>query len=152
VQGNCIGVDITGAALGNDRAGVAIAGGASNNGVGGAQLGAANIIAHNGGAGIAVFSGTGNRIAGNLIFANTGVGIDLNANGPTANDPGDADAGANFLQNFPVFDAITASAGGTSVSGTLDSQPNAAFHLEFSAAPLVNLTSVEAVCSSVLWT
>jgi FG-GAP-like repeat len=135
VQGNRIGVDATGAALGNDGAGVALAGGASNNSVGGTQAGAGNTIAHNDGAGVVVFGGAGNRIAGNLIFGNAGLGIDLNANGPTTNDPGDTDTGANLLQNFPVVDTVTASAGGTTISGTLNSQPNATFHLEFFRAP-----------------
>ena len=46
----------------------------------------------------------------------------------TGNDPGDADTGANDLQNFPV---VVAAPGG--VQATLNSAPNASYVLEFFA-------------------
>ena len=107
VQGNSIGVGAAGGALGNDGNGVIVAGGASNNTIGGSADGAPNTIAHNLGAGVFVGSGTGNAILSNSLFANLGLGIDLatdlGPDGVTANDAGDADAGPNNLQNFPVI-------------------------------------------------
>ena len=61
-----------------------------------------NTIAFNSGAGVAIF-GSGNAIEHNAIFSNAGLGIDLGGDGVTLNDPGDADDGANGLQNFPVL-------------------------------------------------
>ena len=51
--------------------------------------------------GIAIASGTGNRLVGNSITANVQLGIDLGNNGATANDVGDADTGANNLTELP---------------------------------------------------
>jgi CSLREA domain-containing protein len=130
IQGNYIGVDTTGAALGN---GVSIGNqgivlGASNCTIGGLAAGAGNIIANNNGAGILVAAGTnpatGNSIRGNSFFSNARLGIDLSggaedANGVTANDNKDPDTGPNNLQNFPVL--TSAFVGGTSVGGTLNS-------------------------------
>jgi CSLREA domain-containing protein len=59
-----------------------------------------NLIAHNGGAGVAIEFGWDNRIVGNSIHSNGGLGIDLLPAGPTPNDAGDADGGPNDLQNF----------------------------------------------------
>jgi parallel beta-helix repeat protein len=77
IQNNVVGATGAGtAALGNGAGGIAIVG--SNNSIvssGGASE--PNIIAFNDGNGISVTSGTGNRIAGNRIFSNTGLGIDL---------------------------------------------------------------------------
>jgi hypothetical protein len=104
----------------------------SGNQIGGpGELG--NTIAFNEGAGVEVDSGVRNRIQGNAIHANRALGIDLGADGVTFNDPGDADAGANNLQNFPTLLRLD---GGTStrVAGTLNSQPGQTFTLDFYAS------------------
>src|SRR5205085_10791359 len=63
VRGNFSGTDLTGtASLGNSSSGVAI-NGASGNMIGG--VGAGNLIAFNGGDGVSVISGTGNRVLSN---------------------------------------------------------------------------------------
>jgi CSLREA domain-containing protein len=133
VQGNLIGTQKDGTSpLGNDDEGVYID--TPNNTIGGRGLGEANVIAFNGRQGVFVefvgIANTGNRISGNSIFSNGGLGIDLrggteNATGTTQNDPGDADTGANNLQNFPVItSAEKASGGKTTVKGKLDSTPS----------------------------
>ena len=70
------------------------------------SVGAGNVSANNGGAGVTV-QGAGtlmeNAIRGNSIFSNTSGGIDLAGDGTSANDSQDADAGPNNLQNFPAF-------------------------------------------------
>ena len=101
VRGNFIGTNATGgAALPNNGAGLLIAA-SSGNVIGDAA--APNTIAFNSGPGIQVASGTGNAISVNAIFGNGGIGIDLGTDAVTANDAGDADDGANNLQNFPVL-------------------------------------------------
>ena len=67
---------------------------------------AENLIAHNRGDGVAITGGVGNDVALNSIFSNRGLGIDLGDDGP--NDPLDADAGPNTLQNAPVLTGATA--------------------------------------------
>ena len=51
-------------------------------------------------------SGTGNRISENQIQDTSVIDIDLGGLGPTANDPGDVDEGANRGQNFPELDSV----------------------------------------------
>ncbi len=112
VEGNHIGTDAAGTgALGNAMAGIRIQD--DGNRVGGVEPAAHNTIAYNGSSGVAIVSGgfssvagIENRITGNAVFANGGPGIDLEADGITANDPGDGDAGANILQNFPELSSI----------------------------------------------
>jgi parallel beta-helix repeat protein len=125
VRGNFIGVDVTGTgSLGNNLDGVWLAGSANT-------VIERNVIANNGGAGVLVSGTTGNVINGNSIFANVELGIDLAPDGVTANDPGDADAGPNTLQNFPVITSVTTSGSSTFVDGTLNSQANTTYRLEF---------------------
>ena len=133
IQGNLIGTDVSGTlALANGEGvsvGVNAVSTASSNTVGGIQAGAANLIAFNNGAGVSVSAGsTNNAILGNSIIGNGTLGIDLGANGVTANDSLDADSGPNDLQNFPV---LTAVAGG--VQGTLNTFPGSTFRIEFFA-------------------
>src|SRR5207244_8681457 len=73
IAGNFIGQDASGGGLGNNNAGVSVLTGA-----------------------------VGNSIRGNSFQANTGLAIDLNADGVTKNDSGDTDTGGNDLLNFPV--------------------------------------------------
>ncbi|MBD2329048.1 Calx-beta domain-containing protein [Alkalinema sp. FACHB-956] len=82
--------------------GIAIAGNNNIIGLDAAATTGGNVITANGQVGVAVTSGTGNRISGNSIVNNTGLGIDLGADGVTLNDLGDADTGINNLQNFPI--------------------------------------------------
>jgi CSLREA domain-containing protein len=91
---------------------------------------ARNRIAYNRTAGIVVEElSVTNRIDANDIHDN-GVGIDLSFDGVTANDLNDADSGGNNRQNFPVITAVSRTASGLSISGTLD-RPATASSLTF---------------------
>jgi hypothetical protein len=129
---NYVGVAADGAtAVGNARNGVLI-NSRSNNTLRG------NVIAFNGEDGVAVnffTTGTGNAILSGSIHSNAHLGIDLGNNGVTANDAGDADAGANNLQNFPVVTSASGSAAGALVQGTLQTEPNAQYTIEFFSVP-----------------
>jgi hypothetical protein len=90
-----------------------------------------NTIGNNGGNGITITGGESDysaSIGGNRIFNNGKLGIDLDNDGVTLNDPGDVDRGTHGLQNFPVI--TSAIAGATNISGTLNSAANATFSIE----------------------
>ncbi|WP_369293230.1 beta strand repeat-containing protein [Microcoleus sp. herbarium8] len=106
---------------------------ANNNAIGGTAPDQGNTIASNLGSAVNILAGTGNSIQNNSIFANAGSGIDLGNDGITANDAGDADTGANNLQNTPVLTTATASAGSATVAGTFNSTPSTNFTLQFFA-------------------
>lgn len=96
-----------------------------------------NIIANSinlPGTGVLVYTDTTQvNISQNSIFNNFGLGIDLNNDGVTANDAGDADVGENNLQNYPVITSATESAGTVTIVGTLNSTPSSNFTIEFYA-------------------
>ncbi|MCS6817548.1 MAG: PKD domain-containing protein [Blastocatellia bacterium] len=122
VQANRIGVSPSGAPIGNRVAGVVISSG-NENLIGGTESGEGNLIAHQRGVGVLISgSSRGNRILGNSIWNNGELGIDLRGDGPTVNDPGDADAGPNDLQNFPVIAAAVQRPGRLVLSGRLDAR------------------------------
>lgn len=90
----------------------------------GSQL-TGNTIRSNQGPGIAVVAGQGHNLSSNSIYSNSGLGIDLGNNGVTLNDAGDADAGPNNLQNYPVLTSVVAAGGQTYVQGSIDSTTSA---------------------------
>ena len=139
VIGNYIGVNASGTALGNSLHGVFISEGTPNdvfrNFIGGTEAGAGNVIANNGGDGIFMSGGHENAIFANSIHSNTGLGIDLGANGVTANDVGDQDAGGNDLQNFPVISSAIRSGSNTIITGAMSSFANNTYTIEFFSNP-----------------
>jgi len=110
-----------------------------------AASGLGNIIANNGGAGVSIELGGGQlchrkSILGNSIYGNKKLGIDLNGDGITQNQPvsnqGDTKVtGPNALQNYPILSSATVSGGNVTIAGTLTSAPNAMFRIEFFSNP-----------------
>lgn len=142
IQGNRIGIDSSGAIALPVAHGILVSSSASGSPadvtIGGVDEGEGNVVSNAGEAAIAVVSGfSGNvgavtsparvRIRGNSLFANTGLGIDLEDDGVTPNDAEDADDGANGLQNAPELTEAEVSNAGTAVTGTLASTPSSTF-------------------------
>jgi hypothetical protein len=77
--------------------------------------------------------GSGNRVADNEFRSNTGLAIDLGANGVTENDAGanDGDTGPNALQNFPTISALSRTSAGIHIEGGLD-RPSGATVIPYS--------------------
>ena len=132
IQGNYIGTDPTGAAPRPNIADALFLPGAEMNRI------LDNRIAFNIGHGVLITGlSQGNTLSRNLIHSNSLIGINLQPpgepnNSVTPNDAaGDADAGPNNLQNFPVITTITTEGGVTTLVGHLESAPNRRYHLEF---------------------
>lgn len=129
ITGNKIGTDVSGTLpLGNKlNSGIRIHDQSGNNTIGGLAQGDGNIIAFNPAGVVLEHAAPGNRILGNSIFGNDGLGIDLGRNGVTLNDALDADvSGENNFQNFPKLDASRSiiNPALVIVSGALDSEPD----------------------------
>ena len=150
VRGNYVGTDVTGTRpLGNSGNGVVLdgrCGTVRDHTVGGTGPGEGNVIAHNSLAGVAVVAepcfisgfgsaAFGNRVLGNSIHANGGLGIDLGATGAAGNDPGDADSGSNGQQNSPTLASASRSGGATTVEGAFDGAPNSPLTVQYFAGP-----------------
>lgn len=80
--------------------------------------------------GVQVFSGSA-EITRNVITEVGAFAIDVDANGPTPNDPDDTDTGPNGLQNHPVITSAAVNGAQTQLAGRLDSTPNATFRIEW---------------------
>jgi CSLREA domain-containing protein len=139
IQGNRIGIGVHGSPIPNTANGINVSSPEGMTVIGGENPGEGNIIADNGqvfpfsyAPGISIQNGSGNRISGNSIYGNTGLGIDLGRDGVTPNDPCDADTGPNNRQNFPVLTAVTPGSS-TRIQGTLNSAANTTYRLEFFA-------------------
>ncbi|WP_169446448.1 GEVED domain-containing protein [Leucothrix mucor] len=120
ITNNRIGVALDGTTgMGNTNGGVLIQ---STSGVtvGGSAANESNIIAYNTGDAITVLSSgaKNNTVSRNVMYANTGLGIDLDQDNVTLNDAGDSDSGAgNDGLNFPQFSQITLISGNLTVAG-----------------------------------
>lgn len=116
IRRNLVGQDPVGSAFGNTVHGIHLTSGARNNTIGGDDPDSGNTIGGNGGSGIFVedfepeprTEGTqstqNNRFAGNKIFGNVGLGIDIFPAGVNPNDGGDGDGGPNRGQNYPEIE------------------------------------------------
>jgi hypothetical protein len=149
---NNIGIDVNGAPLGNKNHGVAI----GIYGPGQMQWGYAdsnivyrNTIANNGdttnGDGIAIWEDIAqgafpyvnadyNLLSENIIFDNKDLGIDLDDDYVTPNDPpADPDNRANENLDFPIITNVTVTSSTTTITGTVSPSP---------PAPLTTLVEV----------
>lgn len=124
IQGNFIGTQADGvSALGN--AGYGVARNTGNAVIGGTAPGEGNVIAFNGSAGIKTIWTTV-ITEGNSIHSNTGLGIDLDGDGVTPN--------ANCTNtNYPVVTSAITDGTDLTVIGTLNSQSNRNFKIDFYA-------------------
>lgn len=105
IQGNRIGINDAGMPMPNVKNGIFDQYSLASQ-IGGTAVGAGNIIANNGYAGITLQFAYGNVVIGNSIFNNTGLGIDVReweAAGWSANDADDSD----LTQNYPVITKIS---------------------------------------------
>lgn len=100
--------------------------------IGDVQAGAGNVIDGSFSYAIGVTAlSTRITIRGNSMIRTRGrIGIDLNRNGATQNDRGDADTGANMLQNYPDLHGSVRN-GETVLDGTLNSTPSMSFIIDF---------------------
>ena len=126
-QSNLIGTDVTGTLpIGNFVHGIR----SNLDEVGGLNEGEGNTIAFNGGDGVfAPFPAS--MILSNSIFSNSGLGIDMENDGVSPNDPCDADAPFLGVQNHPVLTSAVRTNTNTVIAGTLDSTPNSTFIIQF---------------------
>jgi uncharacterized repeat protein (TIGR01451 family) len=127
IQGNSIGVDSTGAALGNGTYGVLLE--ANNASVGGTAAGEENVIANNGEDGVGVSgAATGNRILRNTVRTNAELAVDLGLDGVTANDGAKTGGQPNQLMDHPVITSAILTGSTLTVTGYVGSaQSQAAF-------------------------
>lgn len=124
VVNNKIGTDIFGNNdLGNGAGGIFMDQGAKHNFIGNPDN--PNIIAYNDAGGIFINHPLTkyNRISGNEIHSNEGLGIDIAPFGfVNPNDEGDLDDGPAGMLNFPYIQSASSSLGYSHISGNVDCQ------------------------------
>lgn len=108
IQGNLVGLNAAGnVALGSAWAGIAVDGtvlSVSGTTIGGTTAGSGNWISGNNSSGVLIYGDTSNNsVLGNSIWANTGLGIDLNDDQVTANDGVMTAGQPNLLIDSPVI-------------------------------------------------
>ena len=140
IIGNLIGTQADGSSpLGNGEFGIKISNySGSPLAVGGVKKGAGNVIGWNASGGIGVASGVVPFGFANSFFGNGLLAIDNFVDGPTANDPGDADTGPDGMQNYPTLGTAVAGAKGITVTGTLDSAVGS-YTIYFYASPATDV-------------
>lgn len=129
VYSNSIGIDSQRGPLGNAGAGILV-----ENSRGTIEPfftgSSGNEIAYNGKGIVVTGAASSVTIERNLIHDNVGLGIDLNDDGVTPNDPLDADAGPNGLQNHPIVTSAVRRSG-MRATATLHSTPLTQFSIAF---------------------
>lgn len=132
VRGNLIGSNAFGSgALGNGRSGAFFGVATPGYELGGSGADA-NLIAFNGGDGIASAASRRIRFRINSVHSNGGLAVDRYDDGVTPNQP----PGTFVDQNFPILTAASTSVAGTNVSGTLTSGYALAYTIHVFASPL----------------
>lgn len=146
IQNNRIGITPSGVVLGgtsttNNRVGVVINDGTGTDVIDNTIAGMINDAFKVGEFGFP--GGSGHTFAGNRLFQNLQLGIDLADNGATPNDgPGDPDSGPNNLQNYPVIVSAEQVLSGVRITGNFVSGLNMLYSAEAfasSATPAINL-------------
>ena len=133
IEGNTIGLASDGSTpVPNSFRGISLYGTGTR--VGGTTAAAGNTISGNFRGVVVVTGATDAAILGNAISGNSSLGIDLANNGVTPNDPGDGDAGANDLLNFPEINNASESGGTVTVDFDLD-VPVGDYRVEFFSNP-----------------
>ena len=145
LEGNLVGTDATGTLPVLTRSGIVVnqaTGRFEPHAVriGGLAPGQGNTVAFTELNGIAVLGNIDDaEISGNSIHGNGLLGIELGSfpqgpDGVTPNDPGDADSGANGLQNFPTIESASTAFGTVAVRGLLGSEPFSSYRVELFAS------------------
>src|SRR5262249_5484520 len=93
-----------------------------------------NTIHSNGGNGIVAISHSSSIFLNNSIDGNGALGIDVGADGISANDLNDA----TLPQNFPVLTGASIAANVMTLTGTLNSEAAGAFKIEIFKSPTCN--------------
>jgi uncharacterized repeat protein (TIGR01451 family) len=139
VQGNYVGTDPTNLASLPNAVGIVVEGSSSFDiTIGGGSDQESNVVANNTGPGIQIGTNVNDSpgpvtILRNVVYANGGLGIDLDNDGVTPNDAGDGDIGSNELQNYPVatLALVSTTSGQVILRGTQDSRPGLQTQLQF---------------------
>ena len=134
VIGNYIGVAVDGSTEMANGQGVVVWEQADDNAIGGINPGEGNLIV-GGTKGVNIdTTADDTAVLGNSIYGQSVVGIDLDSDGITLNDPNDSDSGPNDLLNYPVLTAATQNGADLDIQFDLD-VPAGTYRLEIFENP-----------------